>query len=269
MADVDMHALLEQISEVAAEAGERILEVYNTEFEVDTKSDASPLTAADLTANGFITAALEALEPRYPILSEESSKASYETRRTWHRYWLVDPLDGTREFVKRNGEFTVNIALIESGVPILGVVYVPVTGVCYAAARGVGAFKTDDADVKRDIRVKPEASGKLTVVGSRSHSNAATEAFVGRLGEVDMISIGSSLKICMVAEGRADIYPRIGPTSEWDTAAAHCIVEQAGGRLTDLSLRTLKYNAKESVLNPFFLVFGDSSYDWGQHLEDA
>ena len=266
MSEPDMRELLERVCAIATEAGARILEVYETDFDVNTKGDQSPLTQADLAANRVITEALEAVQPRYPIMSEESAHAAYDERRQWSRYWLVDPLDGTREFVKRNGEFTVNIALIEDGSPVLGVVYVPVTGVCYSAAQGMGAFKVDDSGQRSAIEVKSEAAGKLTVVGSRSHSNEATEAFVKRLGEVDMIAIGSSLKICMVAEGRADVYPRFGPTSEWDTAAAQCVVEQAGGRLTDLELNTLRYNTKESVLNPFFLVFGDSSYDWAKRV---
>ena len=266
MTDVDMQDLLEKISALAAVAGERILEVYNSDFAVETKGDESPLTQADLAANAVITETLGRLEPKFPILSEESRQAPFEERRQWPVYWLVDPLDGTREFVKRNGEFTVNIALIENGVSILGVVYVPVTGVCYSAAKGIGAFKVDEQGTKSPIQVKRPAGGNFTVVGSRSHSNEATEAFVKRLGEVEMISIGSSLKICMVAEGRADVYPRFGPTSEWDTAAAHCVVEQAGGRLTDMELNTLSYNSKESLLNPFFLVFGDSAYDWRQHI---
>lgn len=267
MTDVDMQALLEEISALATKAGERILEVYNTDFDVDTKGDDSPLTQADLAANAVIIETLNTIAPPYPILSEESAQAPFEERRQWSTYWLVDPLDGTREFVKRNGEFTVNIALIEDGRPVLGVVYVPVTGVCYSGASGLGAFKVDETGVKSTIQVKRQACGTLTVVGSRSHSNEATEAFVRGLGEVEMISIGSSLKICMVAEGRADVYPRFGPTSEWDTAAAHCVVEQAGGRLTDLDMKTLRYNSKESLLNPFFLVFGDTAHDWSKHVE--
>ena len=266
MVDVDMEALLETVSELSVRAGECILEVYNSDFDVDKKGDDSPLTQADLAANTLITEKLESIEPRFPILSEESAQAPFSVRREWSTYWLVDPLDGTREFVKRNGEFTVNIALIDGGRPILGVVYVPVTGVCYSAATGLGAFKVEESGVKSAIQVKTQAAGKLTVVGSRSHSNEATETFVSRLGEVEMISIGSSLKICMVAEGRADVYPRFAPTSKWDTAAAHCVVEQAGGRLTDLQMNTLEYNTKDSLLNPFFLVFGDSSFDWSQHI---
>jgi len=267
MTDVDLQAFLEEISALATKAGERILEVYNTDFDVDTKGDDSPLTQADLAANAVITETLNTIAPQYPILSEESVQAPFEERRQWSTYWLVDPLDGTREFVKRNGEFTVNIALIEDGRPVLGVVYVPVTGVCYSGASGLGAFKVDETGVKSTIQVKRQACGTLTVVGSRSHSNEATEAFVGRLGDVEIISIGSSLKICMVAEGRADVYPRFGPTSEWDTAAAHCVVEQAGGRLTDLDMKTLRYNSKESLLNPFFLVFGDTAHDWSKHVK--
>ena len=260
-----LQTLLEQVVEIAGRASEEILAVYNTDFSVEQKGDLSPLTEADLAANTVITAGLARLQPPMPVLSEESAKRPFSERKSWPRYWLVDPLDGTREFVKRNGEFTVNIALIDNHEPILGVVWVPVTGVCYAACKGFGALKIEPDGQRRVMKTRPFSVDQIAVVGSRSHSNDATRAYVERLGEVEMIGIGSSLKICLVAEGRADVYPRFGPTSEWDTAAAHCVVEQAGGRLTDTALEPLLYNAKESVLNPFFLVVGDGSHDWGQY----
>lgn len=260
-----LRALLEKAIQIAADASEEILAVYSTDFSVERKGDESPLTAADLAANKVITAGLERLDPPMPILSEESAQLPFSERKSWQRYWLVDPLDGTREFVKRNGEFTVNIALIDNHHPILGVVWVPVSGVCYAGAKGLGALKIEPDGQRNPLRTRTFSADRISVVGSRSHSNDETRAYVEKLGEVEMIGIGSSLKICLVAEGRADVYPRFGPTSEWDTAAAHCVVEQAGGQLTDTTLAPLLYNAKESVLNPFFLVVGDSSHDWAQY----
>ena len=263
-----LSVLLERVMEIAVEAGERILDVYHTDFAVEEKDDSSPLTDADLSSHRVIVAGLEGLEPALPVLSEEAAGTAFAERRQWKQSWLVDPLDGTREFVKRNGEFTVNIAMIENHLPILGVVFVPVTGVCYGACAGIGAFKVDPDGNRAPIKVRAYAPGQVSVVGSRSHNNDETRAFIEKLGAVEMIGIGSSLKICLVAEGRADVYPRFGPTSEWDTAAAHCVVEQAGGRLTDTSLQRLRYNAKESLLNPFFLVVGDQSHDWAQYFTE-
>ena len=266
MTVVSNHDLLASAQSIAAAAAEEILKVYDSDFDVESKADESPLTAADLASHQVITTRLTALTPSIPILSEESAEIAFSTRQTWSEYWLVDPLDGTKEFVKRNGEFTVNIALIRDGAPVIGVVHVPVTGVCYAAAEGVGAFK--DAEGRREpIRVRAMDEKSISAVGSRSHSNESTQAFLEKLGPNRIVSIGSSLKICLVAEGAADVYPRFGPTSEWDTAAAHCVVEQAGGRLTDLSLNRLRYNTKESLLNPFFIVFGDPNHDWGRYIE--
>jgi 3'(2'), 5'-bisphosphate nucleotidase len=185
-------------------------------------------------------------------------------RSKWPRYWLVDPLDGTKEFIKRNGEFTVNIALIEGHSAVLGVVYVPVSHVCYYAARGVGAFKLEpNAGPAKAIQTKKVNPQSFVVCGSRSHGSEAVQDLVRNLpGQVEFISQGSSLKLCLVAEGRADIYPRFGLTSEWDTAAAQCVVEQAGGTVTDVNFQPVAYNAKENILNPFFLVIGDRSFGW-------
>ena len=210
----------------------------------------------------MIRAELKKARPDYGLLLEEGGLE--EGKDTSNR-WLVDPLDGTREFIKRNGEFTVNIALIEDHKPILGVVWVPVSGVCYAGCRGLGALKIEPDGKRNKKNTRPVSPERMVVVGSRSHSNEATRAYVEKLGKVELIGIGSSLKICLVAEGHADVYPRFGPTSEWDTAAAHCVVEQSGGRLTNTKLEPLLYNAKESVLNPFFLAVGDSSHDWEQY----
>jgi len=257
---------LDDIRVLARLAGEKILEVYNTEFSVEEKDDKSPLTAADMASHTTIVSRLEALTPEIPVLSEESAKIPYQERAAWQTYWLIDPLDGTREFIKRNGEFTVNIALIHDGVPILGVVYVPVSGVTYAACEGKGAIKETPGEGEQPIRVRKLSDEPVAVVGSRSHQGDSLKAFLARLGEHEIVSMGSSLKICLVAEGAADVYPRLGLTSEWDTAAAHCVVEQAGGSLTDLEMKPLRYNTKDSLLNPFFFVFGDSSRDWSSYL---
>ena len=225
------------------------------------KEDDSPLTRADLASHRLIKARLERLTPRVPVLSEESKAAPYDERRAWSLFWLVDPLDGTKEFVKRNGEFTVNIALVQGGKPVLGVVHAPALGSTYWAAASVGAFKRTDGGEALPIHTQPYDEGALRLVASRSHAGAQTEAFVARLredarvGEVTLVSIGSSLKLCLVAESEAHLYPRFGPTMEWDTAAAQCVVEVAGGEVTDLEGAPLRYN-KEDLLNPFFVVSG-------------
>jgi 3'(2'), 5'-bisphosphate nucleotidase len=258
---------LAAVRDLAKVAGDKILEIYDTDFNVESKADESPLTAADMASHHAIVDGLKALTPDIPVLSEEDAKISFETRSSWSRYWLIDPLDGTKEFVKRNGEFTVNIALIEDGYPVLGVVYVPVTGVTYAAARGEGAVKDMPGAGEKKISVRKLGNGPVGVVGSRSHQGDSLKAFLAKIGDHEIVSMGSSLKICLVAEGEADIYPRLGLTSEWDTAAAHCVVEEAGGELKNAeTLERLKYNTKDSLLNPFFLVIGDDSRDWGQYL---
>lgn len=262
---------LDEVVQIATEAGQRILDVYQRAFAVELKEDNSPLTEADRAAHDVIVARLARLTPAIPVLSEESAKIDYRERAGWQRFWLVDPLDGTREFVKRNGEFTVNIALIDNGRPLLGVVYVPVTGVCYLAVHGRGAWK-QQGGTRQPIRVRPFRSGRATVVASRSHRGEAVDKFLARLetreGGYETASLGSSLKLCLVAEGAADVYPRLGPTSEWDTAAAQCVVEAAGGRVTDLQGQPLRYN-KPDILNPWFLVTGGGDYDWRALLVDA
>lgn len=262
----NLQTLLGPVIALAEDAGHRILEIYETDFDVTHKSDNSPLTEADMAAHNAIDAGLAILTPELPILSEESAHIPFSERSTWQRYWLVDPLDGTREFVKRNGEFTVNIALIDNHEPVLGVIYTPVSGVTYYAARGYGAYKKLPQGVPERIHTREKQPGRVMVAGSRSHSGDSLHAFLGRIGDYDIISMGSSLKSCLVAEGRADIYPRLGPTSEWDTAAAQCIVEEAGGRVTELDRTPLRYNTKDSLLNPHFLVSGDPNYDWTRFL---
>lgn len=259
---------LDDVRQLAKLAGEKILEVYGTGFSVEDKEDKSPLTAADLASHHTIVAGLKTLTPEIPVLSEEDAKIPFETRAARQTYWLIDPLDGTKEFIKRNGEFTVNIALIHAGEPVLGVVYVPVSGVTYAGCEGQGAIKEVPGETEQTIHVRKLPDGPVAVVGSRSHQGDSLKAWLEQLGDHEIVSMGSSLKICLVAEGVADVYPRLGLTSEWDTAAAHCVVVQAGGSLTDLDMQPLRYNTKDSLLNPFFFVFGDDSRDWSSYLAD-
>ena len=251
---------------LACQAGDAILRIYGQDFSVDHKDDQSPLTEADLASHRVITEGLRRLTPDIPVMSEESATIPWEERRQWQRFWLVDPLDGTKEFVKRNGEFTVNIALVEGHHPVVGVVHVPVTGVAYFGEPDMGAFRQTGDQRPEPIHVTATLKGTPRVVGSRSHAGEGLKRFLENLGNHELVSMGSSLKLCLVAEGKADIYPRIGPTSEWDTAAAQAVVEAAGGRVTDTSMTRLTCNAKESVLNPHFLVFGDLSEDWSRYL---
>jgi len=259
---------LEAVCEIARAAGRRILEVYERGFTIEHKEDRSPLTEADRAAHDVIITELRALTPDISVLSEESAKADYAARAGWNRFWLVDPLDGTKEFINRNGEFTVNIALIENGRVVLGAVYVPVAKLIYYACAGQGAFKQQGEAEARPVRVRRFNGGKPIVVASRSHAGPETEAFLKSLGEHDIVSMGSSLKLCLVAEGAADVYPRLGPTMEWDTAAAQCVVEVAGGSVTDLGSRSLVYN-KSDLHNPWFIVSGAGGYDWHRHLPPA
>lgn len=249
------------------DAGREILAVYETDFGVEKKSDDSPLTLADQRAHETIAKALKPLG--LPLLSEEGRDIPFEERKQWPRFWLVDPLDGTKEFVRRNGEFTVNIALIEDNRPILGVVYVPVRDDLYFAANELGSFKLEQArQFTFTLEALPAAAVRLpladqpqrvyTVVGSRSHATADLENYIDQLratkGELDFVSAGSSLKFCLVAEGKADIYPRLGPTMEWDTAAGQVVAQCAGARIVHHETgRELSYN-KESLLNPWFIV---------------
>ncbi|MBJ7265774.1 3'(2'),5'-bisphosphate nucleotidase CysQ [Idiomarina abyssalis] len=243
--------MLEDIMKIARNAGEAIMAIYESDdFDVQLKGDDSPLTKADLAAHNVICDGLKTIAKQYPIISEESSDITWEQRKHWHRYWLVDPLDGTKEFIKRNGEFTVNIALIEHGEPILGVVYAPVLDAMYTGERDNGAYLNGEA-----INVERNEPDTLRVVGSRSHASQETTDWLEQLGKpYEMVPMGSSLKICLVAEGKADIYPRLGPTSEWDTGAAHAVLNAAGGSITTVDNEPLRYNQKESFLNPYFIA---------------
>ena len=263
--------------QAAVEAGKAVLDVYNTDIHVDYKKDQSPLTLADKQAHDIISDRLKPFD--IPLLSEEGKTIPYATRRQWKTLWIVDPLDGTKEFVKRNGEFTVNIALVTGGIPILGVVFAPVREVLYFALQGIGAYKIDRQDAVAALCDRLSRGGlnddgltgqgtalprerprdmPYTIVGSRSHSTEALEAFVAQkrseFGTIEFIPAGSSLKLCLVAEGRADIYPRLAPTMEWDTAAGHAVVTNAGARIYNHSSgEPLCYN-KEDLLNPWFIV---------------
>ena len=261
---------LDTLLRIAKTAGNAILSVYQRAGDIDVtiKDDNSPLTEADRDAHEIIIAELKRFTPSIPILSEESDGISVDERLSWSRYWLVDPLDGTKEFIKRNGEFTVNIALINNGAPELGIVHVPVTNISYLGKTGVGAWKvaaTGEADVISitNFDLNP---GQVRIVASRSHSGDLLDQLINtmeaELGKAEVVSMGSSLKICLLAEGKADIYPRLAPTSEWDTAAAHAVLAAAGGDIVDTEFQALRYNQKESMLNPHFIAISDISYDW-------
>jgi 3'(2'), 5'-bisphosphate nucleotidase len=246
---------IQDIVFIAKEAGNAIMQIYNQDFEVEYKQDESPLTLADKTANNIIELGLNKLLVDLPILSEEGEDISYEKRRYWEYFWLVDPLDGTKEFIKKNGEFTVNIALIYKNIPVLGVVYAPALDICYWAKKNEGAFKDGQ---QLPLKIEGQCD-TYKIVASRSHMSNETQVFIDAIEtskQKKLISIGSSLKICLVAEGKADIYPRLGPTMEWDTGAAHVIVSESGKILkkyTDGAYREHKYN-KESLLNQWFVV---------------
>ncbi|MDT8893935.1 3'(2'),5'-bisphosphate nucleotidase CysQ [Halomonas sp. I1] len=246
-------------------AGREVLEIYNRTFQVETKEDDSPLTEADMASHHALVALLEAVTPEVPVLSEESGDIPYETRRTWERYWLIDPLDGTKEFIKKNGEFTLNVALVENGDPVFGIVHAPVLDTTWFGQVGQGAWKMEKGTSHRiEVRALPEAGNEpWKVVGSRSHGAEAFEAFCAGLPEHERVSMGSSLKLCLVAEGQADLYPRLAPTSEWDTAAAQAVVIAAGGEVLNAeTLEPLRCNQQDSVLNPWFIVSGQRDERW-------
>lgn len=247
--------LLDRVIAIAREAGRAILDIYQTNFEVSYKDDKSPLTLADKRAHQIIEQGLKALEPQFSILSEEGRDIPYEERKNWEYFWLVDPLDGTKEFIKRNGEFTVNIALIHKNRPVLGVIYSPVKDLMYYAEEGKGAFKLEGEKLTKLNADKKATAGKngYRVIVSRSHMTPEVEEFLKGIPIKEKISAGSSLKFCLVAEGKADIYPRFSPTMEWDTAAGQVIVEQAGGVVLNKdSGESLKYN-KKNLKNQYFI----------------
>jgi 3'(2'), 5'-bisphosphate nucleotidase len=247
------HALLPIVSR----AGAAIMQVYGSSFAVQHKGDDSPLTMADLESQRIIIEGLSQLTPDIPILSEESAAAPWTERQSWRELWVVDPLDGTREFVKRNGEFTVNVALVVEHEPVLGVVAAPAHDLMYWGAAGIGAYSQTGASATRIQTVAPQQP--LRVVGSRSHASAQTASYLARLGPHTLTGVGSSLKFCLLAEGKAELYPRFGATSEWDTAAGQALLEAAGGHVTRMDGHRLRYNCRESLINGDFVAFSDPS----------
>ncbi|TVS14129.1 MAG: 3'(2'),5'-bisphosphate nucleotidase [Wenzhouxiangella sp.] len=263
---MDLTKTLDKVRHAVAEAGAEILRIYSDPDRFDTrhKEDNSPLTAADVAANKMLVARLRELTPSIPILSEESKQAPWYERKHWAQCWVVDPLDGTKEFLKRNDEFTVNVALVRDHKPILGVVFAPALQKWYFAARHEGAWRQVGGGVMDRLQVAEKPADRpWKVVGSRSHGTPEVDAFVARLGEAEMVAMGSSLKLCLVADGTADVYPRLGPTSEWDTCAAQAVVEEAGGQVLNAETgEPLRYNARESVLNPHFIVCARPDPAW-------
>ena len=251
---------------LARNAGDAVMAVYRRDFAVEEKADKSPLTEADLASHRLLAAGLDRLTPGLPVLSEESVESQGSQRLEWTRYWLVDPLDGTKEFIKKNGEFTVNVALIEAGRPVFGVVHAPALDVTYWGQAGQGAWKRTGTSDPEPIAVAPvpQGSSGWRVVGSRSHQSEAFQSFLERLPDAEIVAMGSSLKLCLVAEGAADLYPRLGLTSEWDTAAAQAVVEAAGGQVLEYpTLQPLRYNTRpETLLNPHFIVCARPAEVW-------
>ena len=259
----DPESLLSDVLHLVTEADTAILQVYATAHAVEYKADDSPITRADRAAHAILSEGLRRLTPEIPVLSEESAdEHAASVRHRWHEFWLVDPLDGTKEFISRNGEFTVNVALIREHRPVLGVVSAPVLETVYYGVEGVGAFVAHAGEATRPIHVRRPAADPVVVVGSRSHRGDSLDSVLGRIGAHELRPMGSSLKFCLVAEGTADFYPRLGPTSEWDTAAAQAVVEAAGGAVTTLDGRPLRYNERDTLLNPNFLAFGDTAREW-------
>jgi 3'(2'), 5'-bisphosphate nucleotidase len=255
-------ALREPAIALAEAAGRAIMAVYAEDFAVERKDDRSPLTEADLASHRLLVAGLEALTPDIPVLSEESAALDPTVRRAWPRLWLVDPLDGTREFVKKNGEFCVCIALVDDGAPVLGLVHAPVTGVTWSAMAGVGAWRRESGGDDVPLAAMPVTTLALRVAASRSHLDPRTAAVLERLPGAERVAMGSALKFGLLAEGALDVYPRFGPTSEWDTAAGQCLVEAVGGAVLGLDGRPLRYNQRDTLLNGDFIALRDPALPW-------
>ncbi len=259
----DLAALTEMALAIARVAGETILEYRVPEITVTQKDNNTPLTEADLAANQYIVDQLNLISPDIPVCTEETCEIQTDKRRSWRTYWLVDPLDGTREFLNQNGEYSVNIALIHNCRPVLGVVHAPVLEITYWATRGEGAWKQADGCEPRKITVRKMIDDKITVaIGWSKNLSPELQTFLENLGEHSQLRMAGALKSCLVAEGRADIYPCFGPTGEWDTAAAQCIVEEAGGKVVDTKLNALRYNTRDSLINPDFFAHGISNRNW-------
>ena len=271
---MELSEQLRQMQQIACSAGKEILSIYEDSRSIDVmvKADNSPLTEADRRAHNVIVEQLAALPGKYPILSEESDAVSFQQRRSWETYWLVDPLDGTKEFISRNGEFTVNIALVDNGIARAGVVHVPVSGVSYIGELGLGAWKLAGDEPPRPLiptSLDPK-SQHLRIIASRNHRGPNIDRIISALEQdfaaVEVVSMGSSLKFCLLAAGEADIYPRLAPTSEWDTAAAHAALRAAGGAVVTTQFVPLRYNQKAELLNPHFIAVADASFDWRTRL---
>jgi 3'(2'), 5'-bisphosphate nucleotidase len=272
--EMELSEQLRQMQQIACSAGKEILSIYEDSRSIDVmvKADNSPLTEADRRAHNVIVEQLAALPWKYPILSEESDAVSFQQRRSWETYWLVDPLDGTKEFISRNGEFTVNIALVDNGIARAGVVHVPVSGVSYIGELGLGAWKLAGDEPPRPLiptSLDPK-SQHLRIIASRNHRGPNIDRIISALEQdfaaVEVVSMGSSLKFCLLAAGEADIYPRLAPTSEWDTAAAHAVLRAAGGDVVTTQFVPLRYNQKAELLNPHFIAVADASFDWRAKL---
>ena len=264
-ANKELKNLSLEINQVAYEAGKTIRKYFNSSYDIELKNDKSPVTTADIAANEYIEQQLSSLTPDIPRISEESENTSYQERQHWDTFWLIDPLDGTREFVKNRPDFTVNIALVHQQQPILGSIYLPIADQLYFAISDDHAYRQDQSNTPVQIHVSVKTQPIPRICGSRAHSGKSMQRFLNAVGEHELISRGSSIKSCLVADGSADIYPRFGPTWEWDTAAAQCIIVQAGGHMTTLDLNALSYN-KESLLNPSFVAFANKNQNWTQPL---
>ena len=247
---------IKKLIKISKNAGDAIMDIYESEFDVNFKSDQSPLTKADILSNKIICESLKKITPDVPILSEESSDIPYHERSKWNQYWLIDPLDGTKEFIKKNGEFTTNIALIYENRPIFGMIHVPASNEIFWGSKEAGAYHLsgDSLSNKKKISVSKEKKDNLRIVSSRSHPSGGLKILLDKLEKFKLVSVGSSLKFCLIAKGEADCYPRLGPTCEWDTAAGEIIAESAGANVVNLENKTMKYNRKEDFLNPHFLV---------------
>ncbi|AKP72586.1 3'(2'),5'-bisphosphate nucleotidase CysQ [Piscirickettsia salmonis] len=266
---MEKQALLDGVIALSKKAGCRVLDVYKNldSVEIAIKADATPVISADLESHEILMTGLSELAPRYPILSEERVNVPFSEREHWSCYWLVDPLDGTREFIRGNDEFTINVALIENGQPILGVVYVPVTGQCYFACAGKGAFVQQGDQPAVRICSQPYQQGeKIRLVAGHWHDLERLAKFTRQFPQYSIEKMGSALKLCLIAEGRADLCLRLVPSSEWDMAAAHIILSEAGGDITDFQFKTLKYNQKEDLHNPYLIAMGDVSHNWHQYF---
>ena len=257
----DLIGLSLEVNNIAREAGNILSKYFLSSYDITIKEDKSPVTTADLAANEIIEERLSKLTPNIPRISEESSSLDYQNRKQWDTFWLIDPLDGTREFIKNRPDFTVNIALIHLQQPILGTIYLPMSDHLYFATKENHAYRSIQDNQSDKISANKEITNIPIVCGSRAHPGKSMQNFLTSLGKHKLIARGSSIKSCLIADGSADIYPRFGPTWEWDTAAAQCIVEQAGGHLTTLGFEALTYN-KESLLNPSFIAFGCDSNKW-------